>query len=389
MRAADAVEPPAPTEAVWPGAGSSPLTASIAAAPGRPLELAASGAGRVTPVGSGAIGGRGYEHGLVPDPASAALRMHGRVFFRTAAGGDASCSGTAIRSNRANLVLTAGHCVHGGGHSGDWAGRLVFVPAYADGSAPFGAWHATRLYSTPIWAEFGDPTGDVGFATVRPNRNGDLQGAVGARGIAFGADADRRYTAFGYPANPDDGFDGRRERFCRSRFSGLDPASKRGIGPRTISMRCDMTQGASGGGWISNKGIAGSLISYGYRDQPNRIFGPYLGSLARQLYEATQARCGGKVATVVGTGSGERLEGTRGRDVIAAGPSADVVTASAGRDLVCGGPGADRLAGDAGGDRLLGGGGNDRLDGATGNDLCAGGAGRDRVSGCEVRRQIP
>ena len=267
--------------------------------------------------------------------------------------------------------------------------ELVFVPAYDDGSTPFGVWHATRLYSTPIWVEFGDPTADLGFATVRPNRNGALQRAVGARGIAFGADADRRYTAFGYPANRDDGFDGRRERFCRSGFSGRDPASKRGIGPPTISMRCDMTEGASGGGWISGKGIASSLISYGYPSVPNRVFGPYLGSLARQLYEATQARCGGKVATLVGTDKGERIEGTRGRDVIAAGPGADVIVGAAKRDLVCGGPGADRLAGDAGGDRLLGGGGDDRLEGAAGNDLCAGGGGRDRASGCEVRRQVP
>jgi hypothetical protein len=284
--------------------------------------------------------------------------------------------------------MTAGHCVHGGGHEGDWVRHFIFVPAYMDGLTPFGVWHATRLYSMPIWVEFGDPTGDIGLATMRPNQHGDLQRAVGARGITFGRPAEQRYTAFGYPANQKDGFDGENERFCRSAFSGRDPLTKRGIGPKTISMRCDMTQGASGGGWVTKRGLAASLVSYGYPDLPGRIFGPYLGSLARQLYEATQVRCKGRVATIVGTAAGDRIDGTRKRDVIIGGAGADVLRGLGKRDLICGGRGADRLDGGAGDDQLLGGGGDDELIGGTGEDTCGGGQGRNRGSGCEHRSKL-
>ena len=74
------------------------------------------------------------------------------------------------------------------------------------------------------------------------------------------------------------------------------------------------------------------------------------------------ARCGGRVATIVGNGA---IRGTRRADVIAGGPGADTIRGRGGRDVLCGK------------------GGRDVLRGGPGRDRCRGGRGRDRVLGCE------
>ncbi len=257
--------------------------------------------------------------GRSADPAAKSVRTHGRVFFKIPGVGLASCSGTAISSNRRNLVLTAGHCVNGGGHQGRWYTHWVFVPGYSHGTAPFGAWRAKRLYSTPIWVEFRDPTGDIGFATVAARKGTRLQDAVGASGISFGRGVRRRYQAFGYPANPKDGFDGESERYCNSRLRTRDRPARHVLGPKTVGISCDMTEGASGGSWMAKQGYAVSLSSYYYPQLHDALFGPYFGSLAHELYEGTQTRCDGRAATIIGTGKADRLRGTPGRDVIVGG----------------------------------------------------------------------
>jgi hypothetical protein len=91
------------------------------------------------------------------------------------------------------------------------------------------------------------------------------------------------------------------------------------------------------------------------------------------------ARCAGRVATVVGTPGPDRLIGTNGPDVIAAGAGDDRVSGLGGDDLVCAGPGndvvqggggADTIRAEAGDDELFGGAGLDSLDGGPGSDLC-------------------
>ena len=60
------------------------------------------------------------------------------------------CSGTAVLSGNSSTVWTAGHCVHDGasGFHTNWS----FVPAYADGSRPYGTWTARTLLTTSGWA---------------------------------------------------------------------------------------------------------------------------------------------------------------------------------------------------------------------------------------------
>jgi hypothetical protein len=116
---------------------------------------------------------------------------------------------------------------------------------------------------------------------------------------------------------------------------------------------------------------------------------------------AAKPRCGGKVATQVGTARSEVIRGTRRADVIVAKGGNDIILGLGGNDLICGSPGHDRLVGGPGDDlllgqagrdklfggpardRLLGGPSNDRFDGGSGNDACLQGPGVGPRIACE------
>lgn len=91
--------------------------------------------------------------------------------------------------------------------------------------------------------------------------------------------------------------------------------------------------------------------------------------------------CFGKPATIVGTGAGEKLRGTTGRDVIFAAGGADEVRGLGGKDMICGAGGKDLVKGGADDDRLAGAGGRDKLAGGGGDDLVKGGKRADRLRG--------
>ena len=92
-------------------------------------------------------------------------------------------------------------------------------------------------------------------------------------------------------------------------------------------------------------------------------------------------KCGGKRATIIGTGGRDRLRGTRRADVIVALGGNDKVSGGGGNDLICGGNGNDSLSGSAGKDKLYGQAGKDSLSGGAGKDSLSGGAGNDKLSG--------
>ena len=85
---------------------------------------------------------------------------------------------------------------------------------------------------------------------------------------------------------------------------------------------------------------------------------------------AWAATCMGRTATIEGTGGRDRIRGTPGNDVVAAGDGSDLVRGRGGDDRICGGGGADLLRGQAG---------RDQIEGSRGSDILEGGAGRDRL----------
>jgi hypothetical protein len=56
-----------------------------------------------------------------------------------------------------------------------------------------------------------------------------------------------------------------------------------------MRISCDMTAGASGGGWVvwrDGRGYVVSVTSYGYTNDRAHLYGPYQGDAALGLYRA-------------------------------------------------------------------------------------------------------
>jgi hypothetical protein len=214
---------------------------------------------------------------IAPPYTSQPTSTNGKVFF-TDDGLNYVCSGTALLSGNKSVVWTAGHCVNDGAN--EFHTNWAFVPAYADGSAPYGSWTARRLLTTTGWATSGDFSFDNGAAVVNLNGGRALTDVVGGRNPAFNYTRQQTYAAHGYPAAPP--FNGQRLWVCTSPLRYNDTSAN----PPTMGIDCDMTGGSSGGGWIAGGSVA-SVNSYGYSTLPNVMFGPYQGSVSQSLY--TQA----------------------------------------------------------------------------------------------------
>jgi hypothetical protein len=203
----------------------------------------------------------------------------GKVFF-TLNGRNYVCSGNSVSATNGSLVSTAAHCVHGG--KGKYATNWVFVPAYENGSAPYGQWTATTLTAPRQWTRGGDITYDTAFAKVGLIAGKTLASTVGASPIAFNQARGLSYEAFGYPAASP--FNGQTLKSCAGTASP-DPYGQ----TQSQGIPCDMTGGSSGGPWFLSSGAQNSVNSFGYNNIPNVMFGPYYGSVAQSTYATAAA----------------------------------------------------------------------------------------------------
>jgi len=224
-------------------------------------------------------GGGGASPGVsteIPQPYPSA---YGKVFFTSNSGVNYVCSGAAVISTNESVVWTAGHCVNEG--PGAFYKNFLFVPAYRDGTAPYGKFAATTLLTTSGWQLSGEWGVDVGAAIVGKNDLGKtLSEAVDEAPLVFGATRSQPYKIYGYPAAKK--FSGQRMRVCETSWL-MDDASPT---PDTMGASCDMTGGSSGGPWVTSTGAVASVVSYGYRSLQNVLFGPHLESEAQSLYSA-------------------------------------------------------------------------------------------------------
>ncbi|HEV3382631.1 MAG TPA: trypsin-like peptidase domain-containing protein [Trebonia sp.] len=239
----------------------------------------------------GDSGGRGlrWVHG------GAVERTAGKVFF-TLNGTDYVCSGTAIRSPRADVVLTAAHCV---GDDADWAANWTFVPGYRDGSQPYGAFTARRFFVSRQWRDAGTDSPqaeqyDIAFVTVNSaTASGAAAGVPAPRlpsglPVAFTSapDTGMRAYVFGYPAEPP--FTGLYSNYCAG------PAAP-GQLDGTVALRCDMTAGDSGGPWLAGfdpragTGTVVAITTFKYGGDSSVLYATRLGPAARQLYDEASA----------------------------------------------------------------------------------------------------
>lgn len=227
----------------------------------------------------------GSNFGQVADPTAPEFRVHGAIFLALGIFGYARCSGTAVHSANESVVVTAAHCINSGGRRGRWfRSRWVFVPGYRYGQRPFGVFPAKWLDTTRQWRASGSENFDVGAAVVGRNQRGETLGeAVGGAGIAWNLKPRQSFSVHGYPA--EEPFDGETQRLCpAAKFLGHDPDSFLFPGPLNLAVACDVTGGASGGGWTIEGNTLNGVTNYGYFDATTPDFGAYFGNEVARLY---------------------------------------------------------------------------------------------------------
>ena len=209
----------------------------------------------------------------------AVARTTGRVFF-TLGNGQYSCSGSAVASKNQDVVLTAAHCVSDG--AGHWATHWTFVPGYADGHEPYGSYPAQTYYVPAQWSAGADEDDDVAFVVVGTAGGREVGAAVGGQPIEFGYRAAAE-AAFGYPAEPP--YTGQGLDYCEGTLQA-DP-----FGTQDEGITCAMTEGGSGGPWLSDfdprtgLGVITGVTTFRYSGPDRILYSADLGPVARASYE--------------------------------------------------------------------------------------------------------
>jgi V8-like Glu-specific endopeptidase len=246
-----------------------------------PIELVRPDSGPLATSASAEAEAFGSNFEPVADPTASEFRIHG-VLFVSGFFGDGRCSGTSVNSPNESVVITAAHCLDDIGRRS----RFAFIPAYRYGQRPFGVFPVRWLDTTRQWRGiFSSANFDVGALVVGRNQRGEtLSDAVGGAEMAWNLKAKQTFDVHGYPA--EEPFDGETQRLCREvPFLGHDPLSFVFPGPLNLANDCDVTGGASGGGWMIRGGTTlNSVTSYGHFDSGSPTFGPYFGKEAARLY---------------------------------------------------------------------------------------------------------
>jgi V8-like Glu-specific endopeptidase len=110
------------------------------------------------------------------------------------------CTGSVVSSPQGDLVVTAAHCVSGLPDS-----SMAFVPGYNRGTAPYGVWTVTKVYTDHAWASSADPDDDVAFLQVsQPGSIVPIQDVTGAEQLRTGTGARQLVDVIGYPDAADE-----------------------------------------------------------------------------------------------------------------------------------------------------------------------------------------
>lgn len=158
--------------------------------------------------------------------------------FSTAGSCTASSAGSATNSR----IVTAAHCVYNTGNN-TWYGNKVFVPAYRNGSAPYGQFPTSQCFVLNAWVNLsgsysinGWAKHDVAVCRMSTNSAGQaLSSAVGWLGRSWNWPYVQNHHAFGYASN------------ITSQYTSICTAETFYQTTDTYGMGCDMTYGASGG----------------------------------------------------------------------------------------------------------------------------------------------
>jgi V8-like Glu-specific endopeptidase len=201
-------------------------------------------------------------------------RAAGKLFFKIGTN-SYLCSASLIKPG---IVVTAAHCVANYGQK-QFYSSWTFVPAYNNGSAPYGTWTAksatvpTAYYNgTDNCAQYGVICpDDVAVITLNPQSSryaGYYTGwfGYGWSGYGFNASSQALITQLGYPVALDGGL--LMERDDSQGFVSTSLSNNTIIGSL-------MTGGSSGGPWLVNLGNPPALsgVSFGSEADHNVVVG--------------------------------------------------------------------------------------------------------------------
>ncbi|TWD80746.1 hypothetical protein FB561_1834 [Kribbella amoyensis] len=166
----------------------------------------------------------------------------GKVFF-TDNGRNYVCSASTINNGYKNLIITAGHCVHGGA-GGAWHSNIVFAPAYYNGQSGYGLWNWNTARTFNSWMNSSDFSHDQAFVTLNQRNGQNLIDVVGGNGLVWGNGRSQPNTRiWGWPAEPP--YNGEVPYYC----DGTTYA----WGSTDAALGCTMNGGASGGPWVKDR----------------------------------------------------------------------------------------------------------------------------------------
>jgi V8-like Glu-specific endopeptidase len=277
---------PAPQVGAAPSASASLIVTERAAVPApgywTRARMAAASRGSVASRAAGVARAAGVS-GVPWAGSGAVVRTTGRVFFTLGKQGY-TCSGSVVAGQDRDVVMTAAHCVSDG--AGHWATHWTFVPGYRDGREPYGSYPAQTYYVSAQWSNGADEDDDIAFVAVGPGRAGiglgrTVGAAVGGQPIQFGWRA-ATAAVFGYPSEPP--YTGRALDYCQGTLQP-DP-----YGLADEGIACAMTEGGSGGPWLSDfdprtgLGVITGVTSFRYSGQDRILYSADLGSVAQALY---------------------------------------------------------------------------------------------------------
>jgi V8-like Glu-specific endopeptidase len=207
----------------------------------------------------------------------------GALFSVTSGGrlGPHFCTASVVDSPGGDLLVTAAHCVQG--YSDSAPAGLAFVPAYDNGSAPYGVWTVTRIFVDQAWASAADPDDDVAFLTVAPSGQSgsgtSLQSLTGGDSLGIGQPARGVMRVIGYPES------GHQPIVCRNRVTSFSATQ--------LQFDCEgFTNGTSGSPFLTGVNPAtgtGTVVGVigGYQqggDTPDVSYAAALGGDAATLY---------------------------------------------------------------------------------------------------------
>jgi V8-like Glu-specific endopeptidase len=176
-------------------------------------------------------------------------RSVGKLFFTTPQG-PAVCSAAAVNTAQKNVIITAAHCAHTGPRNPcgllrncpSYFTKFLFVPRFANGSAPDGSWVGTRAVTHRQWVEGEDLDFDQALIEVAPRNGRNLVDVVGGNGLAWGFPARQTDVhVWGWPAEAP--YDGQSVQRCVGSTASLDSSGDAFI-------PCPLNGGASGGPWF-------------------------------------------------------------------------------------------------------------------------------------------